>query len=175
MAATKLITPVALASYCHLLEPTEDPSGEMKYSVSLIFDKDSCDLEPIEEAIKQAAKDGKLGKKYKNPLRDGDEDREDNEEYENSMFVNANAKRRPGIIDYATGDVVDTDDDDIGVYSGCLIRASVTFFAYTHKGSKGVGCGLNNVQVLKRGERLDGTESAEEAFEDAEEIDLDEL
>jgi hypothetical protein len=51
----------------------------------------------------------------------------------------------------------------------------VRFFGYDQAGNKGVGCGLNNIQKLKDGERLDGTVSAEAAFEDADDVDLDNL
>lgn len=175
---TRIVTPPFLLSYANLLEASEDLSGNMKYSASMIFNKDTTDLKQIEKCIKDA-KEEKFGKEkikgFKSPLRDGDIDRDDREEYENSWFMNASSKRRAGIIDYKTGDVIDTDDEDIGVYSGCICRASVTFFGYDQKGNKGVGVGLNSIQVLKRGERLDGSVSAERAFEDAEDVDLDEL
>ncbi len=175
---TRLITPPCLASYCTVLEAEEDLSGRMMYSVSLIFNKDNTDMDALEAAVKMA-KEEKFGsgkiKKFKNPIRDGDEERDEFEEYQNAWFINASSKRRPGIIDYRTGDVVDTDDEDIGIYSGCTIRCSVTFFGFDQKGNKGVGCGLNNIQVLKRGDRLDGGQGAESAFEDADDIDLDEL
>ena len=175
---TRIVTPPFLLSYANLLEANEDLSGNMKFSASMIFDKDATDLKQIEKCIKDA-KEAKFGKKkikgFKSPLRDGDIDRDDREEYENSWFMNASSKRRAGVIDYKTGDVVDTDDEDIGVYSGCICRASITFFGYDQKGNKGVGVGLNSVQVLKRGERLDGSVSAERAFEDAEDVNLEEL
>lgn len=176
--ATRIITPPFVLSYSNVLEPQEDLSGNMKYSASMILNKDTTNLKAIESAIREA-KEAKFGKKtvkgFKSPLRDGDIDRDDREEYENSWFMNASSKRKPGVVDYKTGDIVDTDDEDIGVYSGCICRASVTFYGYDQAGNKGVGVGLNSLQVLKRGERLDGSVSAERAFEDAEDVDLDEL
>lgn len=175
--ATKIITPPFTASYCFLLEPKENLSGDMKYSVSMIFSKDT-DMSKIEQAI-QAAAEEKFGKKlpkvFKNPLRDGDEERDDRDEYRNSWFINASSSRKPGIVDYKTGDIIDTDDEDLGIYSGCICRATVAFFGYDQSGSKGVGCGLNNIQVLKRGARLDGSSSAETDFASAGEVDLDAL
>ena len=50
------------------------------------------------------------------------------------------------------------------VYSGMYGRVSVTFFAYSNSGKKGIGCGLNAVQKLRDGEPLGGHISAEEAF-----------
>ncbi len=176
--ATRLITPPFTASYVQVLEPRENLSGEMKYSVSMIFNKDTTDIDVLRDAVAEAAKE-KFGKKlpprFKNPIRDGDEDRPDSPEYRNSWFINASSSKKPGVVDYKTKDIVDTDDEDIGIYSGCICRASVAFFPYDVSGSKGVGVGLNNLQVLKRGDRLDGGVSAESDFGDAEEVDLDDL
>ena len=49
-------------------------------------------------------------------------------------------------------------------YSGCYGRASISFFAYNSNGSKGVGCGLNNVQKMEEGEKLGGATTAAEDF-----------
>jgi hypothetical protein len=175
----KILTPAFTASYVRLLEPAADLSGNMKYSVSMIFDKDKTDLDIINAAIKAAA-EAKFGKKlpknFKNPLRDGDEER-DGEEYENSWFINCSTTRRPQITDLENdNELVTSDDDELGIYSGCVCRASVTFFGFDKSGNKGVGCGLNNVQLLKRGERIDGGTSAEADFSDDEDdLDLDDL
>jgi hypothetical protein len=45
-----------------------------------------------------------------------------------------------------------------------LGRASISFFAYNSNGSKGVGCGLNNVQKMEDGEKLGGATTAAEDF-----------
>jgi hypothetical protein len=49
-------------------------------------------------------------------------------------------------------------------YSGCFGRASVTFYPYNASGSKGIACGLNNIQKLEDGERLGGGSSAATDF-----------
>lgn len=176
--ATKIMTPPFVASYCFVLEAKENLSGAMKYSISMIFDKDKTDMSKIEAAVKAAAAE-KFGKKipknFKLPIRDGDEDRDDREEYKNAWFINASSDRKPGVVDYKTGDIIDTDDDDLGIYSGCVCRATIAFFGFDNSGSKGVGAGLNNIQVLKRGDRLDGSVSADTDFGEADEVDLDAL
>jgi hypothetical protein len=40
----------------------------------------------------------------------------------------------------------------------------VGFFPFSRDGNRGIGCGLNNVMFVKEGERLDGRQSAEQAF-----------
>jgi len=64
--------------------------------------------------------------------------------------------------------------DETEVYSGCYGRASVNFFPYSHKGNRGVACGLNNVQKLADGESLGGRSRAEDDF-DAVYDDIDDL
>jgi hypothetical protein len=44
------------------------------------------------------------------------------------------------------------------------VRAAVVFYPYSVIGNKGIACGLNNIQKLADGERLDGAPSPEEDF-----------
>lgn len=171
MSSTKVITGKARFSYANVFEPraiSEDQKA--KYSVSIIIPKkDKKTIAKIEAAIKAAAEDGKakfggkVPKKYKQPLRDGDEDREDDEAYENSMFINANSLNRPGLVDENLDPIMDKED----FYSGCYGRASVNFYAYNVSGNIGIACGLNNLQKLEEGEKLGGAAaSAEDDFGD---------
>ena len=54
--------------------------------------------------------------------------------------------------------------DHAEVYSGCKVRATLSVFAYEKAGNRGVSFGLNNVQKLDDGERLDGRLKAEDDF-----------
>ena len=56
-----------------------------------------------------------------------------------------------------------TDPDE--VYCGCKVRATLSVFAYDKAGNRGISFGLNNVQKLGDGERLDGRLRAEDDFE----------
>ncbi len=59
------------------------------------------------------------------------------------------------------------------VWSGQLARASVRFFAYDTNGNKGVGLFLEHVQIVKADmPRLDGKQSAEAAFSNADNSQL---
>ena len=65
--------------------------------------------QPLEaiQAANEAAKNktdkgkwnGKIPANLKTPLRDGDEDRPDDEAYADSYFVNANSTRKPEVVD----------------------------------------------------------------------------
>lgn len=169
MSTTKVITSKVRFSYAHVFEPTAIEEGqEKKYSVSLIIPKSDTKLiDKIKAAIKAALEEGKAkfgGKiptNYKNPLRDGDEERPDDENYENSYFINANSSRKPGLVDANLDPILDKDE----FYSGCYGRASVNFYAFNVSGNKGVAVGLNNLQKLEDGVRLSGGgASAEEDF-----------
>lgn len=163
-------------SYCHVWSPQAMNEGdEKKYSVSILIDKDDkVTVKRIKAAIKACEPDlaakcnGKLPKVYKSPLRDGDEDREDDENYENKYFVNANSKRQPGIVDEDRGEFMDESE----FYSGCYGRVTLFAYAYNFNGNKGIALGLNNIQKLADGERLGGgASSAADDFDDDDMMD----
>lgn len=177
VVTTKVVTGKVRFSYLHIWEPSSiGDSTELKYSASLIIPKsDKATLSKIKAAIAAATEQGKTSKfggkipaNLKNPLRDGDVDRPDDEAYANSYFINANAKTKPGIVDAARNPVMQQDE----VYSGCFGKASVTFYAYDAKGNKGIAAGLNHIMKTEDGEPLGGRSSAESDFGGADSDDL---
>ena len=168
--STKVITGKVRFSYAHVFEPVAmAESQDAKYQVSLIIPKsDLKTLEKIEKAIEAAkvvgkdkiSKNGKLMPGLKMPLRDGDEDRPDNPEYADCMFINCASKIKPGIVDKDLNPIMSQDE----FYSGCYGRASINFYAFNNAGNRGIACGLNNLQKLADGEPLAGGASAETDF-----------
>ena len=166
--ATKVVTGKVRFSYAHVFEPSSMEGQKPKYSVSIIISKDDAKtLADVRTAIDEALELGKANKfggklpaVWKNPLRDGDAERPDDEAYKNAFFVNANSDNKPGIVDAAVKPILSQDD----FYSGCYGRAGVTFYPFNSNGSKGVACGLQNVQKLADGDRLSGGSTAEEDF-----------
>lgn len=174
--ATKVVTGKVRFSYLHVFEPNSINGGEPKYSVSLIIPKSDRDtISKIENAIeiaKEAGKakwGGRIPSNIKMPLRDGDEERPDDDNYANSFFINANCKIKPGLV-YKNGAPI---EDETDLYSGCYGRASITFYAFNSNGNKGIACGLNNLMKLEDGESLGGRVSAERDFADFLEEDDD--
>lgn len=177
MSQTKVITGKVRFSYAQVFEPKAmNESSTPKYSISLVIPKeDKKTLDKIKAAIASATEEGKsskwggkLPKNLKTPLRDGDEEREDDEVYEGAMFVNANSSNKPGIVDADLNPILDKSE----FYSGCYGRASINFYPYDSNGSKGIACGLNNLQKLEDGERLaGGGASAEEDFGSVDDAD----
>jgi hypothetical protein len=165
--AIKVVTGKVRFSYAHVFTPqASQEGGQPKYSVSIIIPKsDKETVEKINKAIEQAKEENKavwggtVPKGLKGGLRDGDEEKDD-PAYANSYFINANSSQKPGVVDADLNAILDQSE----FYSGCLGRASISFFAYNSNGSKGVGCGLNNVQKLEDGEKLGGASSASDDF-----------
>ena len=165
-------------SYCHLFTPEAvADGGEKKYSVSLLIPKSNTKLvEDVKAAIKAAFLAGvstRFGGKqpapgtWKNPLRDGDAERPDDDTYSGCWFINATSKTKPGIVKIVKSNgekmlVEITDEDEI--YSGCYGVVSVNFFAFNNAGNKGVAAGLNNVLKTKDGDYLGGRTSAQSDF-----------
>lgn len=168
---TKVITGLVRFSYLHVFKAESvGETDEPKFSVSLIIPKsDTETIKKIKAAIEVAKENGKAHKfggklpaGLKTPLRDGDVDREDDEAYADSYFINCSTLVKPGLIDAAKKPITDESE----LYSGCYGRASITFFAYNAGGNKGIAAGLNNLQKLRDGEPLGGRQSAESDFDD---------
>ena len=166
---TKVITGVnTRLSYFHGWEPVSINGGAEKYSVSVLIPKsDRETIDAINAAIDAAIDEGiaKFGGKkpsraaIKLPLRDGDTERED-EAYKGHFFINANSTTPPQIVDRSVKPILDRGE----VYSGCYARVSLNFFAFNSNGSKGVACGLGNIQKVRDGEPLGGKSKAEDDF-----------
>lgn len=176
IAQTKVITGKVRFSYVHVWEPVAIDDGQKpKYSVSILIPKsDKKTIAKIEKAIeaaKQQGKDGKFGGKIpanlKMPLRDGDDERDGDENYAKCYFINATSSTKPGIVDKDKNPILDKEE----FYSGCYGLASVNFYAFNTSGNKGIACGLNNLMKTAEGEPLGGRSSAEDDFAD---VDLPE-
>lgn len=177
---TKVITGPVRLSYANVWEPKAINDGEAKYSVSLVIPKsDKATLDKIKAAIQAAYEDGESKlkgngksvpslKSLKTPLRDGDEDRPDDEVYKDCYFVNANSKTAPQIVDKQVQPILEQSE----VYSGCYARVSITFYAFNSNGNRGIACGLGNIQKVRDGERLGGQTNADEDFDTLEDDDF---
>ncbi len=173
MNATKVITGVDTRwSYANVWDPKSINGGAPKYSVSLIIPKsDTVTVEKIKAATQAAYEEGQgklkgSGKTVpplsaiKTPLRDGDQERPDDEAYRNSYFINANSSSAPGIVDADRNPILERSE----VYSGVYGRASINLYAFNSNGNRGIACGLNNLQKIRDGEPLGGKSRAEDDF-----------
>ena len=170
---TKVITGINTRwSYANVWDPKAIAGGKPKYSVSLIIPKDdTATIDKIKAAIQAAYEEGQSKLKgngksvpplaaIKNPLRDGDIEKPDDEAYAGCYFVNANSSTAPGVVDADRQPIIERSE----VYSGVYGRASINFYAFNVNGNKGIACGLNNLQKIRDGEPLGGKSSAESDF-----------
>ena len=182
---TKVVTGKhTVFSYLNVNEPkTPMGGGTPKYSVSLIIPKsDTATVAKIKAAIQAAYDEGQTKLKgnsksvpdlteLRTPLRDGDKERNGDEAYANSWFVNANSTTKPGVVDANLNPILETSE----LYSGIIGRASINFYAFNSNGNKGIACGLNNLQKLSNGTPLGGHSRAEDDFADLDDDDEDDF
>ena len=163
----KVVTGKVRFSYANVFSPKAAQEGATpKYSVSIIIPKSDtktiADINAAFEKVKTASATlfgGSVPKMLKGGLRDGDAEKED-AAYANSYFINANSVNKPGVVDNDLNPIIDPSE----FYSGCYGRASITFYPYNSNGSKGIACGLNNIQKTDDGEQLGGGSSAASDF-----------
>ena len=167
ISSTEIVTGEIRLSYAHLFTPTlpanAAPGQQAKYSVCLLIDKkDEKTLKLIREAVQHALTagvstkfGGKTPKKWHDPLRDGDaeKDLDRNPEYAGCYFINCSSQRKPGLVDRRGVEILDPDE----LKSGDYAKADINFYPYSNTGNAGVACGINNVLKTRDGEALGGT------------------
>lgn len=159
-------------SFVHVFAPRQGDDGKPgKYGVAFTWDKtDDNTTNMVKGAINAArelakTKGIKLPTNCKVPLRDGDIDREDDENFAGKYFFNANCGQKPGVRVLDNGQVIEAIDEE-DFYSGCYGAITVNFFPYDSNGNKGIGAGLNNVIKTKDGPKLSGGTNADADFAD---------
>jgi len=162
-------------AYVNIFEPEENLSGDLAYGCEIRIEKDDKEnLARVNAAIEKAIAKGKQtkwgGKKPKfqyDPLRDGDKEIEEgceDKSLKGYFFKGASRplkKGKPGIVD----ENVQPCMDDSKFYSGCYANVEVNLYPYKNGGNAGVGWGLNNIMFVEDGDRLDGQQSAQDAFQ----------
>lgn len=167
-------------SYLTVFEPRMNKQSKaLEFSVALLIPKNSPDVKAVRDEIDRliaeqwTSKGKKLPPKFWNPLRDGDTDVNQKgdslgPEAKGHYVLNAKAA-----ADKAPQVVGTTRDQNMklvpltkgGVKSGDWGRASVNLSAYT-KGDSGIGAYLNSIQLVKIGDPLGSSASADDDFGD---------
>lgn len=166
-------TPYATLSFANIFTPRpRAEGGQPVYSCSLIFDPQqqrSPQYKALQDAVITAAR-AEFGaninlKSLQMPFRDAGEKTYDGYEA-GHIYISPWSKNKPGVVDVNRQDILVPDE----VWSGQLVRANVTPFAWTHTGRKGVSFGLNHIQIIQSEGRvrLDGRPTAKAAFDDGE-------
>ena len=162
------------ASYEHLLKPSSFPgSDDEKYSMCALVSKDNKEaIAVIEEAIKNAEKKGveKFGDKFakakkRNPIHDGDAEKDGQAGYENCIYFNCSNKQQPRVLDATTGGVA----EETEIYSGMYGTLIVNFYPYFNTTTAcGVSASLMGFQKTADGEVLGGSRVSDTDFDDDE-------
>jgi hypothetical protein len=169
-----LRTPKARIAFPHLFEKEVFKKGKPKYSVTLLFPKDT-DLSKLKQAAKLAIEErwgNKKPKKLKTPFKNGDAVDDDGDllypydGYEGCIVLKCSTEFDSlGIVDKHRQYITDPEE----IYGGCYGRAHVTAAAYDQDTSKGVTFYLNHFQKLddcEDDERFGNRVSAKDAFDD---------
>jgi hypothetical protein len=140
-----------------MFEPAQFTENDKAKWKALMEACNQVALKEWKKAYKVAKEDGG----YTLPFHRGDEQRKWGRGPEIVYCTLAAVLRRPKIIDIHNVEL--TEDGDNEFYAGCYARASVN--PYVPKGwRKTMAIGLNNLQKLGEGERLDAFSSAEDDF-----------
>ena len=169
-------------AYVHVFEPGLDDKGQPdKYSACIMIPKENKEaIKLINECVEAAKLVGKTktwngriptGERM-NPLHDGDDERSDKEEFIGMMYLNAKSKNKPGVRVLEGGRLAEPMGDE-DFYSGCWGAATISFFPYDKSGNRGVGVSLGNVVKTRDDDKFSGGVSADAAFGDLADEDVD--
>lgn len=167
--ATKVVTGKVRFSYAFLNKPKKNDRDEDKFSVTVIVPKsDTATIKALREAEAEAARKKFPGKPeafykaIKTVIHDGDGLRPSGEpfgpECAGAWVFTASTSDRPGCVDENLQPLLEP------IKSGDYGRVSVNMYGFDTAGNRGVAAGLNNVQLLERGESLGGRTDAASDF-----------
>lgn len=175
ITATNIVFTEARLSYCNLINPRPaDANGPAKYDTMVIVSKkDTVGVALALEAIEAAKLEGKAKKgKWQGKVpanlkliwKDGDapENADVDDAVRGCYYFNASAGQKPvKIVDKRVQPTTSEEE----VYSGVYANVSVNFYPYETNGN-GITAGLKGVQVLGKGDHLDGSYQAPESVFD---------
>ena len=150
-------------SYCNVFQPQppfNNPTGEKKFSVTVLVPKSNPAAKAAIDAAINAAIEAGVSAKWggvRPPMpaicvHDGDGPRPSDgqpfgAECKGCWVFTASCKadQPPFVVDQQVQKIINPTE----VYSGCYANVNVTFYAYNQAGKKGIGCGLNGVQKAR--------------------------
>jgi len=178
-----LLSPQAILSYPHLFTPVAvKPGDPEKYSASFIFTEEqqqTPEYAAMKAAVIATAQE-KWGDKTAGLIKSGKlqlpfrTEWEEKGYPENATFISPRSGHAPGVVAWNLEPI----SDEKEIYPGAIVCAQLSAFAWEYMGKVGVSFGLDNVQKLRDGERLDGRIAAKNAFTAAEPpaaVDFDDI
>lgn len=182
MATSNYTTPRFTISYPHLLEGqvwANKPDAKPSYNCVAIF-APGTDLEPMKKLVKEALAEKwpdvkKRPQGLRNPIRKNEERWLEGEDGKTipaagypagGHFVALKSNEKPKCVDQSVKLITDSSQ----LYAGAVAIAVVRFYAYDFQGNRGISCGLQTLQVVADGPRLDNRVRPEDAFKPAPEL-----
>lgn len=160
----RIVIPCTFA-YLNCWRKGENNGG--KYSMTAIIDKSDQEtvtriMEKIEDVTQASTAKwgGKVPANLKTPLHDGDVEKADNSIFKNKYYINAKSSVKPEVVDSNLEAIINQTD----IYSGCSGNVSITLYAYSHNGNRGIAACLGNIQKIKDGNPLVPYYSAKDDF-----------
>lgn len=178
----QVVTGEVRLSYVNLFEARKmkETDEVAKYSVTILIPKNTPDgqktIALIKQAIQKAAEkgaqkhfNGRVPTNVNNTLRDGDTETDDlgdlknikNPEIAGHMFMRLSTKYKPKVLNAQRQEII----NPLEIYSGCWGKVSLSCYAYSGDGKRGVSAVLHNVLMTREGEPLVTRLSGDE-FED---------
>jgi hypothetical protein len=178
----QVVTGEVRLSYVNVFEPRKfkDTDTDAKYSLTILIPKGTPEgqrtIAAIKAAIQEAAKKGaqkhfggRVPASFNHTLKDGDIEVDDlgdlkcekSPELKGNMYIRLSSKFPPKVLNAQRQEII----NPLEIYSGAYGRVSLTCFAYSGEGKRGVSALLNNVMMTRDGEpltsRLTGDEFGE--------------
>lgn len=177
--ACQVVTGEVRLSYVNIFEPKKfkDSDKDAKYSVTILIPKNTADgqktIANIKAAIQAAVEKGaqkhfggRIPTNVQHTLKDGDTEVDDLGELKNikspelkgHMYMRLSSKYAPKVLNVQRQEII----NPLEVYSGVYGRVSLTTFAYSGDGRRGVSAVLNNVLITRDGDALVGQLNGDE-------------
>lgn len=175
----QVVTGEVRFSYVNVFEARKfkDTDKEAKYSLTILIPKNTPagqkTIALIKQAIQKAAEKGaqkhfggRIPTNVNNTLRDGDTETDDlgelkklkNPELAGNMFMRLSTKYKPKVLNAQNQEIL----NPLEIYSGCWGKVSLTCYAYSGDGKRGISAVLNNVKMTRDGEPLTSHLSGDE-------------
>ena len=161
--SARINTPKARASYPHVFKPTAfQNEGEPKYSLTMLVPKEEkefmVNLRALQDAAVKELYPSKAPANFERwGVADGDE--ADDETTAGCWIIKASNKSKPMAVDSGGTQIL----DELEIYGGCYVRASINAKAYGTNAKGGVTFELNVVQKVGDGEPFGGAAKAMKA------------
>lgn len=164
-----VVTGVVRLAFPALFEPKPKMHGgnpdDVAYQATLLLPSD-YDLTPLKQAMQYVARE-KWGDKMPKfnpdnlPIKAYDPEKTITGMEPGMHMIRTRSKFQPGVVDQRLQKILDPSL----VYAGCYVRADINAYAWTFSGKNGISFGLNNIQFVKNGDRIDGRSDASQVFE----------